>query len=187
MELDKAIDARHSAKNFKEKIKPNYRDIIEAIEAGTKSPLAGNIPSIKFILVSDKNKITKLAEYAEQDIIAKAHYVVVVCTDKTRLEKYYFERASTYSRQQAGAAIENFLLKIEDLGLATTWIGAFAEDLVQKELKIPKNIDVEAMFPIGYELDKNPKKRIKPDLAKVLYYDKWENKHMKPAKTFAFD
>jgi len=177
MDLDKAIRERHSARRFKSK-KPDWRKIIEAIEAGSKAPLAGNIPTLKFILVSDKEKIGELAEAATQDFVATAHYVVVVCSDKTQCVRSYDERGEIYSRQQAGAAIENFLLKIIDLGLATCWTGAFSEETVKRILQIPENVDVDALFPIGYEFEKT-KQRAKPNIDAVLFFDVWKNKYMK--------
>jgi len=180
MDLDKAIKERHSARRFRIK-KPDWRVIIEAVEAGTKAPLAGNIPTVKFILVSDKEKIAELAEAATQDFVATAHHVVVVCSDKTQCVRSYDERGGIYSRQQAGAAIENFLLKLTDLGLATCWIGAFSEETVKRALQIPDDIDVEALFPIGYEMEKT-KQKTKPNLDSVLFFDVWKNKYMRPMR-----
>lgn len=180
MELDKAINERHSARRFKIK-KPDWRKILEAIDATTKAPLAGNIPTVKFILVSDKEKIAELAEAATQDFIAEAHYVVVVCSDKEQCIRAYDERGEKYCEQQAGAAIENFLLKLTELDLATCWIGAFSDETVKRILQIPDNVDVEAILPIGYEMEKT-KQRKKPDLDSVLFFDLWKNKYMKPIR-----
>jgi nitroreductase len=172
MDLDKAIKERHSVRNFKTTKKPDYRKIILAIEAATKAPLAGNNSSIKYILVSDKEKIKQLSEAAEQDFFRNVDFLVVVCSDKKSLDKSFLDRASMYSRQQAGAAIENFLLKITDLGLSSCWIGAFADDLVRKILKIPENIELEAMLPVGYELGKTKPVK-KSDLDRVMFFDGW--------------
>lgn len=181
MDLDKVIKERRTVRSFKKTKKPSYKDIIQAIEAATKSPLPGNIYSVKFILVSDKDKIKELAEASQQDFIADTDYVVVVCSDKKILEKSYYERAKMYSRQTAGAAIENFLLKLTDLGLATCWIGAFSDEIVKRILKITEDVDVEALFPIGYELGKT-KQKTKPNLDDVLFFDEWKNRYMKPRR-----
>jgi nitroreductase len=177
MELDKAINQRHSARDFSKTKKTDYKKIIEAIESATKAPLAGNHHNLKFILVSDKAKIKGLAEAAVQDFISSSNYVVVVCSNKRVLEASYHERGKMYSHQQAGAAIENFLLKITDLGLATCWVGAFSDETVKRVLKIPDNIDVEAFFPIGFEIGR-AKQKPKPDLDDVLFFNEWDNKYM---------
>lgn len=179
MDLDKAIKERHSVRNFAKTRKVDYKKIIEAIEAASKAPLAGNHSTLKFILVSEKEKIMKLSDAAVQDFVSDASFIVVVCSDRKILDASYHERGKMYSHQQAGAAIENFLLKIVDLGLATCWIGAFSDDSVRNVLKIPENITIEAMLPIGYELGKT-KQKLKPGLDDVLFFEEWKNKYMKP-------
>ncbi|MBU2053123.1 MAG: nitroreductase family protein [Nanoarchaeota archaeon] len=176
MQLDKAIQNRHSTRKFKDK-KPDWRDIIECVDAMRHAPMAGNNFSLKFILVDDEKTIQKLADAAQQDFIKQAKYVVVVCTDSSRTINAYEKRGEIYCRQQAGAAIQNFLLKIEDKGLATCWIGHFVDRLVKEALKIPNDINVEAFFPVGYEF-KLRTRQAKIDLDNVLYFHKFKNKKM---------
>ncbi len=176
MDLDKAIKERHCARSFKTK-KPDWKKILKAIESSTKAPLAGNIPTLKFILVSDKEKIADLAEAATQNIVAGARYVIVVCSDNKLIKKSYGERAERYSRQQAGAAIENLFLKLTDLGLATCWVGAFSDTTVKRALRIPDDVNVEAIFPVGFEMRKE-KQRAKPTLDSSIFFDVWNNKYM---------
>jgi len=178
MELDKVVDKRRSVRKFKSK-KPNWRDIVKAMECARKVPLAGNIPSIKFILVDDSEIIATLAEAAQQDFVAQCHYVVVVCSDKVDVVRSYNERGEIYAKQEAGAAIEQFLLKIVDLGLSSCWVGAFVDEQVKRALEIPDDVDVDAILPVGYEYIKGKQKR-KPDLDRILYFNKWRNKYMKP-------
>lgn len=180
MELDKAIKERHSVRNFASK-KPDWREIIEAVDAANKCPLAGNISTMKFILVSDPVRIKKLVDASQQDFISKAHYVVVICSDNKQVVRSYNERGKKYASEQAGAAIENFLLKITDLKLASCWVGAFVDNIVREALDIPDDIEVVALLPVGYERG-NIKQRRKPNLDNVLYFDEWENEHMKPLK-----
>lgn len=178
MELDKTITSRSSVKKFSKK-KPDWRKIIEAIDMARYSPMAGNLYSLKFILVSDKEKIKKLSETSEQEFVADAQYVVVVCSNPSRTLNAYEERGENYLRQQAGAGIQNFLLKLEDFGLATCWIGHFVDEKVKNILKIPKEINVEAFFPIGYEsgIAKTKQKR-KIDLDRILYFEEYGKSRM---------
>ena len=177
MDVDSAIKSRKSVRSFKDK-KPNWRDIIDCIDKVRFSPSAGKNFTLKIILVNDMAKIQKIANAAEQSFIAQAHYVVVFFSDPSRLTTLYEKRGEIYSRQQAGAAIENFLLSIEDKGLATCWVGHFDEDMIKKELKIPDKMEIEAVFPIGYEFGKTPKKnRIKLD--NILNFNTNGTKKMK--------
>jgi len=179
MSLNRSIEKRKSVRSFKKSKKPDYRKIIIAIESASKAPLAGNIPCLRYILVSDKEKIRKLAIASDQDFFKDVFYVVVVCSDKILLEKSYYDRSEMYSRQQAGAAIENFLLKITDLGLSSCWVGAFCDMTVKEVLHIPDNVVVEAILPVGFEhLKLERRKRI--DFTNHLYFDKYKNKYMVP-------
>ncbi|RLG12717.1 nitroreductase family protein [Candidatus Pacearchaeota archaeon] len=184
MELDKAITQRKSIRHFSDK-KPNWRDIIECIDAARFAPMAGNLFSLRFILVDDKEKIKKIADAAQQPFISEAQYVVVACTSPAVTKNAYEKLAEKFLGQQAGAAIENFLLKIKEKGLETCWAGYFVESVVKEILRIPEGIEVEALFPIGYESKKRgakEKRRQKIELDRILYFNKWKNKKMKNPK-----
>jgi nitroreductase len=176
MELDKIIQARRSIRKFKSN-SPNWREIIECIDAMRYAPMAGNNFSLKVILVEEEDKIREIAEAAQQPFIEQAKYVVVVCTTPGRTETSYGEKGTIFLKQQAGAAIQNFLLKITEKKLATCWIGYFAEKEVKRILDIPDEIQIEAIFPIGYAFSKpEPKRKIELDA--FLYFDKYGNKKM---------
>jgi len=181
MNLGKAIQNRHSVRRFTSK-KPDWRDIIECIDSVRYAPMAGNIFSLKFIVVSDPEKIQKLADASQQHFIAQAHYVVVACTNPSRTMNSFEEQGEKFLRQQAGAAIQNFLLKIQEAKLATCWVGHFVEGQIKEALQIPEDINVEAILPIGYEFGKTPKKR-KTDFDRILYFDKYGKKKMNAIRT----
>jgi nitroreductase len=174
--LDKIIHARRSIQKFKSD-KPDWREIIECIDSMRYAPMAGNNFSLKLILVDDEKKIAELTKASQQKFINEAKYVLVVCTTPGRTEISYGERGKTYLKQQAGAAIQNFLLKITEYKLATCWIGHFVDEQVKDILDIPKDMNVEALFPIGYPMKKPESKRI-IDLDNVLYFNKYGNKKM---------
>ena len=177
MQLDKAIKERHSVRKYSSK-KPNWRTIIEAIDSVRYAPMAGNNFTLKIILVDEKDKIQKIAEACQQNFVGQAHYLVVFCSEPSRVINAYAGAGRVYLRQQAGAAIQNFLLKAEDLGLATCWVGHFLEDEVKSALKIPEGVDVEAILPIGLEYEKPRTRRAKIDIDNILYFNTYKNKKM---------
>ena len=181
MQLDDAIKQRKSVKKFSSK-KPDWREIIECIDSARYSPLAGGIPTVKFILVSDKEKINSIAEASQQDFISEAHYVVAVVSNPNLTVKSFGKSGEIYSRQQAGAAMQNFLLSIEERKLAACWVGHFNEKQIKRELKIPENMNLEAVIPVGYELKKEKPSR-KPNFDAMLNFERYGNKKMKSVKT----
>lgn len=178
MELNKAIQSRKSVRKFNNK-KPDWRKIIECIDSARYAPMAGNNYSLKFILVDDENLIKKISEFCNQDFITKAKYIVVACSNPSRTLNEFGKSAEKWVRQQAGAAIENFLLKITEYGLSTCWVGYFNEDFIKSLLEIPSDVYVEGVFPIGYQLDKPKTRKVKIDLDRILYFNKYLNKNMK--------
>lgn len=178
MELNKTIKNRKSVRKFSSK-KPDWRDILECIDSMRYIPIAGGNYTLKLILIKDKEKIKKIAKLSEQDFIAETKYLLVVCSNPKRLINSFDEKGKIYSRQQAGAGIQNFLLKITELNLSTCWIGHFDEKKIKKLLKIPEGIDIEAVFPIGFEYEKKRTIKEKIPLDNILYFDEYENKKMK--------
>lgn len=177
MDLDKAIKNRSSVKKFSSK-KPDWRTIIECIDAARYAPMAGGNYSLKFILVDDHEKIREIAEICQQDFVGTANYIVVACSTLSRTTNAYGKQGEVFLRQQAGAAIENFLLKIQESGLSTCWVGYFIEEQIRRVLQIPENIQVEALFPIGFEYEKKKVKKAKIDLDNILYFNSYGEKKM---------
>jgi nitroreductase len=133
-------------------------------------------------MVRDKETINKLSEAAQQDFVSNAKCIVVFISDpKITINAYGEKKGEIYSRQQAGAAIQNFLLKIVEAGLSTCWTGYFVEEIVKRILKIPENYNVEGIFPIGYESSKSSPKR-KISLENTLFFEKYGQKKIKPDK-----
>ncbi len=176
MEFDDVIEKRHSVRSFKSK-KPSWKSVLLAVEAAAKGPFSGNHNNIRFVIVEDKENIEKIADYCHQTWIAESSTLIVVCGDETHLENLYGERGRVYSRQQAGAAIENFLLKIADLDLSACWVGSYTDELIRNLLQIPSHMQIEAVIPVGYEEEVRAKPkhpRTKKSIESSIYWEKWQ-------------
>ncbi|MCK5567114.1 MAG: nitroreductase family protein, partial [Actinomycetia bacterium] len=57
-------------------------------------------------------------------------------------------------------------------GLGTCWIGAFKEQLVKDILKVPENVKVVALTPLGYPAREASIRSRKP-LTEIVCYDKY--------------
>lgn len=180
MDFDKVIKKRASIRDYSDK-EVKYDKVIDAIEASNLAPSPGNLPIIKYIIVEDKEKINALGDACQQDFIKDAKVLVVICSNKDKVKLMYDKRTDKYVKQHVGAAIENFLLKITEMKLASCWVGAFSEVTVKNALGVPEDIDVEAILPVGYQTkaDKTIQKP-KADLGTIVYFDKYGNKYKKP-------
>lgn len=172
MKLTEAIEKRVSIRKFKEK-KVNFGDVIEMINAAIQTPLAGNISTLRFVVITEPNIKQNIAEYADQLWIAYADTIVIVCSDTSRLKALYDNRAHDYAKQQVGAAIQNLLLRATDLGLASCWVGAFLDNEIRNILRMKgDDVTIEAIIPLGYA-DEKPKQKKKAALENIIYWDKW--------------
>jgi len=175
MEFEEVIKKRASIRKYSNK-KPNVELAIAAIESAHVAPTPGNLQLLKYLIVQDKDKIRQIAEACQQQFISQAQIIVVVCSDSKQADKMYDKRAEKYIKQHAGAAIENFLLTITDLGLASCWIGAFSEYTVRTALNIPENIGIEAILPVAYEskTSHTSQKKRTPLVGKI-YFESYGN------------
>ena len=182
MNFDKILKTRASIKNYSDKQVKDDK-IIDAIEAASLAPSPGNLSILKYIIIEDKETINKIAKACQQDFIKSAPIIVAVCSESKNVERLYDKRADKYTKQQAGAAIENFLLKITDMKLASCWVGAFSETTVKNILKVEEGIEVEAILPIAYpsKTDKTVQKP-KRHLGRVVWFERWGNKYQKRNK-----
>jgi len=185
MKFEEVVHSRKSVRSFRDK-KVDWRDIIDCIDSMRYAPMSGNVFSLRMFLIDEKEKIKKLAEASQQAFIGEVSHVVVVCSDTKRATLSFGEAGNIYLRQQAGAAIQNFLLALTERGLATCWIGYFHEEEIRRELKLPENFQVEALFPIGYSSEAKGeirKPKAKVDLNGVLYFNKYDVKKMRLPKS----
>lgn len=181
MNFDELLKQRRSIRDYSPK-KVSFENITKICEASRFSPMAGNIYTIRLVIINNERKIKDIAEMCfEQNFVGKASCLIVVCSDLSSVVRSYDERGKIYARQQAGAAIENMLLKTAELKLATCWIGAFDEDAVKRILKIPENIQIEAILPIAYASKKTIEKK-KPDLKMIAFFEQWKQREQKPIK-----
>jgi nitroreductase len=174
MDFDNVLKERHCARKFIKK-DVSFHKIISIIESATLAPAAGNIFSVRVIIIKDSKLKEMLADAAlGQQFLTEAPYVLIVCSDLEQVERSYGKIAEKFARQQAGAAIENMFLKITELGLNTCWVGGFEENMIKRALKIPDNVNVEALLPIGYSIEKKLKKhaeRRKMDIKHMVFFD----------------
>lgn len=180
MEFQNLVRKRASVRRYSDK-KPDIKNIIACIDTANLAPSPGNIALLKYIIVEDMGKIGRIAEACQQDFINQSSILIIVCSEQKNVTTAYESRGRKYLKQHAGAAIQNLLLEVTNLGLASCWVGAFSDITVKRILNIPDEIEVEAILPIGYQLktDKTVQRK-KPLLENRIFFETWKNKYKKP-------
>ena len=173
MVLSRYIKKRRTYKNFLNKkiSKSKLNKIVDFIK---HAPNAGNLQNWRLVIVQNQETKEKLVKASyDQEWIAQAPAVVVVCSDNEDIERFFGKKNSKkFGTQGCAAGMQTMLLKAEELGIASSWCAISNERLVGEILKIPDNISLEAIICLGYSSEKliQPK-RINTD--NIIHQEEW--------------
>ena len=152
MEFWDVIQKRRSVRSFLLNKDITREQIQKIITAGKHAPSAGGIYPVEFIVVEEPGLINQLGAAAgSQKHVLDASVLIVIVSDVEKSAVRYGSRGrELYAIQDAAAAVENMLLTIVDLGLASCWVGAFEEAEVSQILSLPEHKRPLTILPIGY-------------------------------------
>jgi nitroreductase len=164
MDVLDVIKKRRSVRSFKEGVIP--RELIEKIvDAGRLAPTARNVQPWEFVVVSDKEKRTKLAALATTGpFIAEAPATIAVFCKDT---KYWLEDGC--------AATENIILAARAFGFGHCWVAGDKKPYgkqVAQLLGVPEGYHLVSLVAIGY-MKEEPDAPEKRPLEKVIHWEKF--------------
>ncbi len=170
MDVKKAIRTRRSIRKFRQD--PIEREKIDAIlEAGHLSPSAANKQPWHFIIVTDKELKSLLGDSYSKEWFTTAPAILIVCIDP--LTAWTREDGEEYWKVDAAIAMQNMVLQAWEEGLGTCWIAAFKEPPVKRILKIPPNIRVVAMTPLGYPDEEKGEVTQRKKIEEISHFESW--------------
>jgi nitroreductase len=170
MNVFEAIKTRRSVRKYKPQ--PIPEDHLRQIMAAAQlAPSAGNRQPWRFILVKDPETKKQLGTIARnQTWISDAGVIVAaLAMDKKNPEVY--ER---WAERDVMTAVEHMVLAAWELGYGTCWIGAFNEEQVKELLKVPREMTVINLLPIGVP-DQTPEPRGRKSLEELFHLDLYGN------------
>jgi nitroreductase len=175
MDLFEVIDKRRSVRKYKPEPIAND-DLKKILEAGRLAPSGGNRQPWSFIVVRDVETKKALSTAANnQEFIAGADVIVAALGDSraTKMKLPYKLSTSRISHlQDPMIAVEHMILAATALGYGTCWIGAFNENQVKQILKVPENLRVIALLPVGVP-DENPPPRPRKSFKEIFFKDSY--------------
>lgn len=157
--------------------KVSYEQIQALLKAAMAAPSGRNIQPWRFVVVSDKETLAKLAEslpYAK--MLTQASVAIVVCGDTTYVKHSIGETVpNNLWVHDCAAATENLLLAAESMGLGAVWTATYPYPerygAVKAALGIPDSIMPLCVVPVGYPAgNEKPKDKWKPE---NIHYNKW--------------
>ena len=177
----------------------------EILEAAQWAPSAHNAQPCRFIILtqtkSKKNLAVAMAKARTKDLIkdnvslelrqrineasvqrfTNAPVLVIACITMAEMTKYPDDQRQKNERylaiQSLGAAIENMLLAAHSKGLGACWFCApiFCKDAVRRVLRIPEDVEPQALVGMGYPTEK-PSAPLRKPFQDIFYFDYWSRK-----------
>jgi len=160
---------------------PVEREKIERIlEAAHLAPSACNAQPWKFIVVTDPEKRTQVAEATSNKVLSMNHFSrhapvqVVVLEESANFTSNLGGWISKkhYPHIDLGIAAAHISLAAADEGLGSCIIGWCDEKKVQKTLDIPKNKRVMLIILLGYSNQPLREKKRKP-MQEIVSWEKY--------------
>ena len=177
----------------------------EILEAAQWAPSAHNAQPCRFIILTEKNSKKNLAiamaKARTEDLIrdnvplelsqritkasvqrfTNAPVLVIACITMADMTKYPDDQRQKNERdlaiQSLGAAVENMLLAAHSKGLGACWFCApiFCKDAVRRVLRIPEDVEPQALIAMGYPTEK-PSAPLRKPFQDIFYFDYWSRK-----------
>ena len=165
MDVFQTITARRSVRKYTGESIPENQ-LGQILEAARLAPSAANRQPWRFVVVQDKDKKAQLAKAANNQDFLKDAAAIVVATADSQISAKWHEKDTMI-------ALEHLVLAATALGYGTCWIGAFDADKVKSLLKIPPEISIVALVPIGVP-DEKPKPRPRKDFHELFFEEEWQ-------------
>lgn len=167
---------RQSERKYKEN--PVEQEKLDRVlEAARMAPSACNAQPWKFVVATDKEVLSQLADAASAKLLGmntfvdQAPVMIVVVREKPNLSSRIGGtiKSKDYSHIDIGIAVENICLQALAEGLGTCIIGWFDEEKVRSILGIPSSKRVELIITLGYAAGEYRQKKRKPKDETVSY------------------
>ncbi|NMB79068.1 MAG: nitroreductase [Methanomicrobiales archaeon] len=120
------------------------------LDCASTAPTAGNLEAWDVVVVTENEVRFALSAAAyDQEHVAQAPAIVVVCANYIRSMSQYGERGILFAVQDATIACTYIMLAAHAAKLQTCWTGAFDEDAVREILELPQHVRPIALLAVG--------------------------------------
>ncbi len=149
MEFIDVLNKRYSCRSFQDK-KIEKETLDKLLSLVSLAPSACNFQSAKVLVIDDPALLEKMNEITKFTFGSKA--ILVVMHDNT--VSWHRRRDNKDHGIIDSSIIATYLMTgCFELGLATTYVSAFNDELIHQLLNIPSNLEVNCLLPIGYPSD----------------------------------
>ncbi|MEE3349286.1 MAG: nitroreductase family protein [Candidatus Gastranaerophilaceae bacterium] len=149
MDFLKLAHERYSCRKFSGKV-VEQEQIDKIIEAGLAAPTAVNFQPFKIWVVRTQENLEKISEATPFRFGASTVFIIGADTKNAYVRRF---DAKNFGEIDACIVTTHMMLAVHDLGLGTTWVGAFDESKLKSLLPETKDYDIVALLPVGYPAD----------------------------------
>jgi nitroreductase len=165
-----AVKFRRSVRDFSEK-KLESNKLVKILEAARLAPSAFNRQEWRFVLVKDAETIKKLVTEAKSPpFVSKAPVVIVACAKSNGPVMSCGQPCYVID---VAIALDHLSLAAVEYGIGSCWVSLFDETKVREILRIPDEVRVIALMPLGYPLKPLPSDKKRLPLAQLVRFDIW--------------
>lgn len=172
------IRNRRSVRRYSER--PVEREkVLDCLEAARLAPSADNVQPWRFLVLDDPEQKERFSKevfsgiYSRTRFAAKAPVLILLMARldivANRIGKqiqgihYYFI--------DMGIAGEHAVLRAEELGLGTCWIGWFNTRKARKIAKIPKKYKIVSLLSMGYPETRPSREKKRKKLSEIVWFN----------------
>ena len=169
MSLEEVIKKRYSCRSYDEDRPIETEKMSRIFDLAKLAPSAKNTQDWRFVVVTDKDKKSQVANCANRpEIFEKAGAIIAACSNSDNV----MTCGQAIGPIDIAIVLDHISLIATDLGLGTCWIGSFKPDKVKTILSIPENIAVIELMAIGYPVGEGKHTPREP-VEKVVCYNEW--------------
>lgn len=165
--------SRYSCRSFDVTKEIEQEKINKILEAARLAPTGRNSQSQRILVLTDKEELAKMSECTQYGW--GAPLVMLVCYDKNEAWKRGYD-GTDGGLIDASIVTTHMMLEASNLGLGTTWVGAFDPQKAREVYSVPDNYEVVAFLPIGYPSAEAHPSRLHDDrksIDKIAFYNKF--------------
>ncbi|HHT73981.1 MAG TPA: nitroreductase [Firmicutes bacterium] len=168
MDVRTAIEKRRSIRKYASR-ELTREEVDLLLTAAQLAPSARNRQEWRFIAVTEKELIQKVAQISGQDFLGGAPMVIAgVGLEPTRVMRCGIP---PYIVDVTIALTQVSLLAVE-MGLGTCWIGGFPQEEMRQLLGIPEEHQIVQLMAVGYP-EEEPAPRPRRPFAEIVSYNKF--------------
>lgn len=176
--LQGLMESRRSIRRYLDR--PIEREkILSCLEAARIAPSAENAQTWRFLVIDDPGIKERFSQAAFSGLYRMTRFaaqapVLVLMMSRLDILANRLGRGVQgipYHLLDMGIAGEHFVLRAEELGLGTCWIGWFSVRAARRFFRIPRSYKILSLMAVGYPASRPPGARVRKPLDEIARFN----------------